>query len=57
MSPDAVSKRLARTAVDIGKRGNDKCFGAGRIDVLCGVKNDSSYKYEATAPFCPEYTE
>ena len=57
MSPDAVSKRLARTAVDIGKKGNDKCFGAGRIDAFRAVKNDTSYKYDATAPFCPEYTE
>ena len=56
-APDKVATRLRSTAIDIGKRGIDKCFGAGRIDALRAVKNDTSSKYDASAPFCPEYTE
>lgn len=57
MSPDKVASRLRSTAIDIGKKGIDKCFGYGRIDALRAVKNDTSSKYDAPAPFCPEYTE
>jgi hypothetical protein len=57
MAPDKVTAKLTGTAVDIGKKGVDKCFGYGRIDALRAVKNDTSAKYDSTAPFCPEYTE
>lgn len=57
MAPDKVANRLRSTAIDIGKKGIDKCFGYGRIDALRAVKNDTPNKYDATAPFCPEYTE
>lgn len=57
MDPDKVANRLKSTAIDIGKKGVDKCFGYGRIDALRAVRNDTSAKYDATAPFCPEYTE
>ena len=56
-APDKVSTKLNKTAIDIGKKGYDKCFGNGRIDALRAVRNDTAYKYDATAPFCPEYTE
>jgi len=56
-APDKVSSKLNKTAIDIGKKGYDKCFGNGRIDALRAVRNDTAYKYDATAPFCPEYTE
>jgi len=56
-APDKVSAKLAKTAIDIGKKGYDKCFGNGRIDALRAVRNDTAYKYDASAPFCPEYTE
>jgi len=55
--PDKVTSKLVKTAIDIGKRGYAKCFGNGRIDALRAVKNDTTYKYDATVPFCPEYTE
>ncbi|MEX2547735.1 MAG: S8 family serine peptidase [Chloroflexota bacterium] len=59
MSPDAVTNKLVKTAIDIGKKGvgvKDKCFGYGRIDAYRAVRNDTSYKYLRT-PFCPEYME
>lgn len=54
MAPNAVAKKLANTAVDIGTKGVDKCFGAGRIDALRAVRNDTSYKFDAAAPQCTE---
>jgi hypothetical protein len=57
MSPDSVTRRLVKTAIDIGKKGYDKCFGNGRIDALRAVRNLTNYVYDNTAPFCPEYTE
>ncbi len=55
-APDKVTSKLIRTAIDIGKKGYDKCFGYGRIDANRAVRNDTSYKYLRT-PFCPEYQE
>ena len=53
MDPDKVAGRLTRTAIDIGAKGYDKCFGYGRVDALRAVQNDSSYKFIQT-PACPE---
>jgi subtilisin family serine protease len=57
MAPNKVASNLTKTAVDIGQKGVDECFGYGRIDALRAVNNDTSYRYDATAPFCPEYSE
>jgi subtilisin family serine protease len=57
ISPAAVQDRLQATTIDIGLTGYDECFGHGRIDALRAVTNDTSASYDATAPFCPEYTE
>lgn len=57
MSPSSVASRLMETAVDIGIKGRDICFGAGRIDALRAVLGDTAKKYDSTAPFCPEYIE
>ena len=54
LSPDQVAKRLQSTAIDLGAKGYDKCFGHGRIDALRAVKNDTSYKADLTAPACTE---
>ena len=56
-APDKVSSKLNSTAIDIGKKGRDECFGYGRIDALRAVRNLTTYLYDATAPFCPEYQE
>lgn len=56
-SPSAVQTRLQATAIDIGLAGYDKCFGNGRIDALRAVQNQRSAAYDASAPFCPEYSE
>ena len=53
MDPDKVATRLTRTAIDIGAKGYDKCFGNGRIDALRAVQNDTTYKF-AQNPACPE---
>jgi hypothetical protein len=52
-----VVRILATTAVDIGKRGYDECFGHGRIDAKRAVSNLTNRLYDAKAPFCPEYKE
>ncbi|MBA2717862.1 MAG: S8 family serine peptidase [Chloroflexi bacterium] len=52
-----VESILQSTAVDIGLRGYDECFGNGRIDALRAVTKDTSPAYDATAPACPEYAE
>ncbi len=57
MSPDRVEQILERTAVDIGKRGYDECFGHGRIDAKRAVSKLTNRVYDAKAPFCPEYKE
>jgi lantibiotic leader peptide-processing serine protease len=57
LAPDTVESILERSAVDIGLTGYDTCFGNGRIDALRAVERDDSARYDASAPFCPEYTE
>lgn len=57
ISPTKVEARLQATAVDIGLRGYDECFGNGRIDALRAVLGDTKAAYDASAPFCPEYNE
>jgi subtilisin family serine protease len=53
VDPDKVSRQLTRTAIDIGAKGYDKCFGNGRIDALRAVQNDTTYRFVQT-PACPE---
>ncbi len=57
LAPDKVEEILERSAVDIGLAGYDTCFGNGRIDALRAVERDFSARSDASAPFCPEYTE
>lgn len=57
MEPSKVQSQLQATAIDIGEKGYDECFGNGRIDALRAVQDDTSKAYDATAPFCPEYEE
>ena len=57
LASEKVWVRMRTTVVDIGRKGYDKCFGYGRIDALRAVRNQTSSAYDATAPFCPEYTE
>jgi hypothetical protein len=57
MSVTAVESILQGTAVDIGIKGYDECFGNGRIDALRAVTKNTKSAYDATAPACPEYTE
>jgi subtilisin family serine protease len=57
LSPQTVESYLQSTTVDIGLSGYDECFGNGRIDALRAVKRDTSKMYDATAPFCAEYSE
>ena len=56
-SPSAVADRVMSTVVDIGQTGYDECFGHGRIDALRAVTGQRSATYDASAPFCAEYTE
>jgi subtilisin family serine protease len=57
MSPTKVEAYLQGSTIDIGLSGYDECFGHGRIDALRAVQHDTSRASDATAPFCPEYTE
>jgi subtilisin family serine protease len=57
LAPDKVEEILERSAIDIGLTGYDTCFGNGRIDALRAVERDYSVRYDASAPFCAEYTE
>jgi subtilisin family serine protease len=57
LSPDTVQSRLQASVIDQGLRGNDECFGHGRINALRAVRGDALKVYDASAPFCPEYTE
>ena len=56
MPPQQVESYLQSTAVDIGERGYDECFGNGRVDALRAVQHATSVVYETTPP-CPEYEE
>ncbi len=57
MSVTKVESILQSTAVDIGLPGYDECFGNGRIDALRAVTHDTAKVYDASAPFCPEYSD
>ena len=57
LAPNRVEEILERSAVDLGLEGYDTCFGNGRIDALRAVERDFSVRYDAAAPFCPEYSE
>ena len=57
MEVTKVESILQGTAVDIGLRGYDMCFGNGRIDALRAVTKNTSRAYDPSAPFCPEYAE
>ena len=41
------------TAVDIGTRGYDECYGCGRLDALRAVKNATKDVYQSSG--CSEY--
>jgi subtilisin family serine protease len=57
LSPESVQWRLERSSIDQGLKGYDECFGQGRINALRAVTGTTSKVYDASAPFCPEYTE
>jgi subtilisin family serine protease len=57
MSVTKVESLLQASAVDIGLKGYDECYGKGRIDALRAVKAQTGLAYDATAPGCPEYAE
>ena len=40
LSPDSVQSRLQGSAIDQGLKGNDECFGHGRINALRAVDGD-----------------
>jgi subtilisin family serine protease len=57
MSVTAVESILQGTAIDIGLKGYDECFGNGRIDALRAVTKNTKAAYDPAAPACPEYSE
>ena len=57
MSVTAVESILQGTAVDIGLKGYDECFGNGRIDALRAVTKNTKAAHDPAAPACPEYSE
>jgi subtilisin family serine protease len=57
MEVTKVESILQGTAVDIGLRGYDECFGNGRIDALRAVTKTTTRAYDASVPGCPEYAE
>jgi subtilisin family serine protease len=57
IEPTKIESILQATAVDIGLPGYDECFGNGRIDALRAVNKTTSQAYDASAPYCPEYSE
>jgi subtilisin family serine protease len=54
-APDKVWAKMRATAIDIGKKGYDKCYGYGRIDALRAVRNLTNYSRDKTATACSEY--
>ena len=52
-----VESILQSTAVDIGLKGYDECYGKGRIDAFRAVTKSTAGVYDASAPFCSEYAE
>jgi subtilisin family serine protease len=57
LSPDSVQSRLQASSIDQGRKGNDECFGHGRVNAHRAVTGNGSNVYDASAPFCPEYDE
>ncbi|MDP8904358.1 MAG: S8 family serine peptidase [Chloroflexota bacterium] len=57
MSPTSVESYLQKTAIDIGLKGYDECFGNGRIDALRAVQAETGASRDSDAPYCPEYSE
>jgi subtilisin family serine protease len=57
MEVTKVESILQATAIDIGLKGYDECFGNGRIDALRAVQGATGKSYDNTAPPCPEYAE
>jgi hypothetical protein len=55
--PSKVALHLERSAIDIGLKGDDECFGMGRIDALRAVNADFTRLYYSLSPLCPEYSE
>jgi hypothetical protein len=55
--PDKIAGQLKKTAIDIGLKGDDECFGAGRIDALRAVNGTTTRVYDSSAPLCAEYSE
>jgi subtilisin family serine protease len=53
MPDGSVDRILKATAIDIGIRGNDKCYGHGRVDALRAVRNNTSSSYRASD--CVDY--
>ncbi|MGH3087806.1 MAG: S8 family peptidase [Rubrobacteraceae bacterium] len=56
MGKNKVFKFLKNTAIDIGKKGYDTCFGHGRVDAARAVKDNRNAVREEV-PFCEEYEE
>jgi subtilisin family serine protease len=57
MSVTKVESLLQSSAVDIGLKGYDECYGNGRIDALRAVRGQTGFAFDATIPNCPEYAE
>jgi subtilisin family serine protease len=55
-APDKVWKQLKATAIDIGTKGYDECYGYGRIDALRAARNLTSYSRDTSQTGCSEYT-
>jgi serine protease len=55
--PNKVAGQLEKTTIDIGLKGDDECFGVGRIDALRAVTGTTARVYDSTAPLCAEYSE
>ncbi|HEY8135561.1 MAG TPA: S8 family serine peptidase [Candidatus Limnocylindrales bacterium] len=55
-APDSVWSKLKATAIDVGKKGYDKCYGYGRIDALRAARNLTSYSRDMSQTSCSEYT-
>lgn len=49
----SVDRALKRTAIDIGVRGNDLCYGRGRVDALRAVLNRQGDAFRAEG--CSDY--
>jgi hypothetical protein len=54
-APDKVWAKLKATAIDVGKKGYDKCYGYGRIDALRAARNLTGYSRDLSQTACTEY--